>query len=312
MAYFFNRKARMASLVGVKRRPLKNRFELLDVVLLIIMIIYAVLIIVPFLNVIGVSFSSQREYATSQLLIFPKAPTLRNYTRLFQDGRIGIGYRTTLTFLVIGVPISMLLTLSMAYGLSRPKFPGKKVIFYAILFSMLFNGGIVPMYLLMRQLRLLNTIWSVILAGGLNTFYMIIMRTYFQTIPESLIESAKLDGASEWRIMFQIVLPLSMPIIATIILFYCVDKWNEYYNAMIFIRNSNITPLQLILRSIVIDSSAIRDSSNAAQLSTSVRVEFAEGMKMACVMVVMLPVMCVFPFLQKYFVKGIMIGAIKS
>jgi putative aldouronate transport system permease protein len=302
----------MASVVLARRRVLKNRFEALDAVLLIIMITYAVLILVPFLNVIGVSFSSQKEYSNSQLLLFPRSPTLRNYTRLFEDGRIGIGYRTTLTFLLIGVPISMILTLSMAYGLSRPKFPGKKLIFYGILFSMLFNGGIVPMYLLMRQLRLLNTIWSVILAGGLNTFYMIIMRTYFQTIPESLIESAKLDGASDWFIMFRIVLPLSMPIIATIILFYCVDKWNEYYNAMIFIRNSNITPLQLILRSIVIDSSAIRDASNAAQLSTEVRVEFAEGMKMACVMVVMLPVMCVFPFLQKYFVKGIMIGAIKS
>jgi putative aldouronate transport system permease protein len=177
---------------------------------------------------------------------------------------------------------------------------------------MLFNGGIVPMYLLMRQYHLLNTIWSVILAGGLNTFYMIITRTYFQNIPESLIESAKLEGASDWHILFKIVLPLSMPIIATIILFYCVDKWNEYYNAMIFIRSSKITPLQLILRSIVIDSAAIRDASNAATISTTVRLEFAEGMKMACVMVVMLPVMCVFPFLQKYFVKGILIGAIKS
>jgi putative aldouronate transport system permease protein len=302
----------MANTLTARYKPIKNRFELLDFILLFIMIILALIILIPFVNVIGLSFSSQKEYVNSPLMLFPKAPTLRNYTRLFEDGRIAIGYRTTLTFLIIGVPISMLLTMSMAYGLSRPRFPGKKIIFYAILFSMLFNGGIVPMYLLMRQLKLTNTIWSVILAGGLNTFYMIIMRTYFQTLPESLIESAKLDGASEWRIMFQIVLPLSMPIIATIILFYCVDKWNEYYNAMIFIRNSNITPLQLILRSIVIDSAAIRESSNAAQLTSDVKVEFADGMKMACVMVVMLPVMCAFPFLQKYFVKGIMIGAIKS
>jgi putative aldouronate transport system permease protein len=200
----------------------------------------------------------------------------------------------------------------MAYGLSRPDLPGRKVIFFAVLFSMLFNGGIVPLYLLMRQLKLLNTIWSVILAGGINTFYMIVTRTYFQTIPQSLIESAKLDGASEWRILFQIIIPLSMPIIATIILFYSVDKWNEYYNAMIFIRNSKITPLQLILRSIVIDSQAIRDFSNAVDINNSARLEFTEGIRMACVMVVMLPVMCIFPFLQKYFVKGMLIGAIKS
>jgi putative aldouronate transport system permease protein len=295
-----------------RKGTLKNRFELMDLILLIIMILLAAAIALPFINVIGVSLSSQKEYASSPLLFFPLNPTFRNYSKLFEDGRIGIGYRTTLTFLIIGVPISMLLTLSMAYGLSRPKFPGKKAVFYTIIFSMLFNGGIVPLYLVMRQLHLLNTIWSVILAGGINTFYMIVTRTYFQSLPESLIESAKLDGAGEWRILSQIVLPLSMPIIATIILFYAVDKWNEYYNAMIFIRNSRITPLQLILRSIVIDATAIRDSSNASMLTAKTQLEFAEGMKMACVMVVMLPVMCVFPFLQKYFVKGILIGAIKS
>jgi putative aldouronate transport system permease protein len=302
----------MAKVHFNRKRTLKNRFEVLDLILVVIMIFLAAVIVLPFINVIGVSLSSQKEYATSHLMLFPLNPTLRNYIKLFEDSRIGIGYRTTLTFLIIGVPISMLLTLSMAYGLSRPKFPGKKAVFYTIIFSMLFNGGIVPLYLVMRQLHLLNTIWSVILAGGINTFYMIVTRTYFQSLPESLIESAKLDGAGEWRILSQIVLPLSMPIIATIILFYAVDKWNEYYNAMIFIRNSRITPLQLILRSIVIDATAIRDSSNASMLTAKTQLEFAEGMKMACVMVVMLPVMCVFPFLQKYFVKGILIGAIKS
>jgi putative aldouronate transport system permease protein len=291
---------------------LKNRFEKLDLILLIIMTAFAAVIIIPFINVIGVSFSSAKEYTTSSLLLFPSKPTLRNYAKLFEDGRIYIGYRTTIIFLLIGVPVSIFLTFSMAYGLSRHDLPGGKVIFFAVLFSMLFNGGIVPLYLLMRQLHLLNTIWSVILAGSINTFYLIVTRTYFQTIPQSLIESAKLDGASEWRILFQIIIPLSMPIIATIILFYSVDKWNEYYNAMIFIRNSKITPLQLILRSIVIDSQAIRDFSNAVDLNNSTKLEFTEGIRMACVMVVMLPVMCVFPFLQKYFVKGMLIGAIKS
>ncbi|MDR1288770.1 MAG: carbohydrate ABC transporter permease [Treponema sp.] len=295
-----------------KTGSLKNRFEKLDFILLIIMTAFAAVIIIPFINVIGVSFSSAKEYTTSSLLLFPSKPTLRNYAKLFEDGRIYIGYRTTIIFLLLGVPVSIFLTFSMAYGLSRHDLPGGKVIFFAVLFSMLFNGGIVPLYLLMRQLHLLNTIWSVILAGSINTFYLIVTRTYFQTIPQSLIESAKLDGASEWRILFQIIIPLSMPIIATIILFYSVDKWNEYYNAMIFIRNSKITPLQLILRSIVIDSQAIRDFSNAADLNNSAKLEFTEGIRMACVMVVMLPVMCVFPFLQKYFVKGMLIGAIKS
>jgi putative aldouronate transport system permease protein len=295
-----------------KTGSLKTRFEKLDLILFAVMALFAAAIIIPFINVIGVSFSSAREYTTSPLMLFPSQPTIRNYAKLFEDGRIYIGYRTTLIFLLLGVPVSLFLTFSMAYGLSRGDFPGKKIIFFAVLFSMLFNGGIVPLYLLMRQLRLLNTVWSVILAGGINTFYMIVTRTYFQTIPQSLIESAKLDGASEWRILFQIIIPLSMPIIATIILFYSVDKWNEYYNAMIFIRNSKITPLQLILRSIVIDSQAIRDFSNAADLNNAAKLEFTEGIRMACVMVVILPVMFVFPFLQRHFVKGMLIGAIKS
>jgi putative aldouronate transport system permease protein len=292
-----------------KVRNVKNRFEFLDLVLLLVLTVFALIIIIPFINVVAISFSSHKEYLDTALLLIPKRPIIKNYERLFADGRIWIGYRTTLIFLMVGVPINMFLTISVAYGLTRPSFPGKKIIFYGIIFTMLFNGGIVPMYLLMRELKLTNTIWSVVFAYGINSFYMIIMRSYFMTIPESLMESAKLDGASEWRILFQLILPLSMPIIATIILFYSVDRWNEWYNAMIFIRKNNLVPLQLILRSIVLET---RVTDNMAVSAAVIRDDFVDGMKMACVIVVMLPVMCVFPFLQKYFVKGVLIGAIKA
>ncbi|MDR2747457.1 MAG: carbohydrate ABC transporter permease [Treponema sp.] len=292
-----------------KIRNVKNRFEFLDLVLLLVLSAFALIIIIPFINVVAISFSSHKEYLDTALLLVPKRPIIKNYERLFADGRIWIGYRTTLIFLMIGVPVNMFLTISVAYGLTRPGFPGKKIIFYGIIFTMLFNGGIVPMYLLMRELKLTNTIWSVVFAYGINSFYMIIMRSYFMTIPESLMESAKLDGASEWRILFQLILPLSMPIIATIILFYSVDRWNEWYNAMIFIRKNNLVPLQLILRSIVLET---RVTDNMAVSAAVIRDDFVDGMKMACVIVVMLPVMCVFPFLQRYFVKGVLIGAIKA
>jgi putative aldouronate transport system permease protein len=292
-----------------KARNIKNRFEFLDLVLIVVLTTFAFIIIVPFINVVAISFSSHKEYLDTALLLVPKRPIFKNYERLFADGRIWIGYRTTLIFLLAGVPVNMLLTISVAYGLTRPSFPGKKIIFYGIIFTMLFNGGIVPMYLLMRELKLTNTIWSVVFAYGINSFYMIIMRSYFTTIPESLMESAKLDGASEWRILFQLILPLSMPIIATIILFYSVDRWNEWYNAMIFIRKNNLVPLQLILRSIVLET---RVTDNMAVSAAVIRDDFVDGMKMACVIVVMLPVMCVFPFLQRYFVKGVLIGAIKA
>jgi putative aldouronate transport system permease protein len=287
---------------------IKNRFEFLDFVLFVFLCAWGLVIVVPFINVIAISLSSHKEYLTTPLLLIPKQPTLENYVKLFQDGRIWIGYRTTLMILSLGLPVNILLTTSMAYGLSRSFFPGKKIIFYGVLFTMLFHGGIVPMYLLMRELRLTNTIWSVVFAYGINSFYMIIMRSYFMTLPEALIESAKLDGASEWTILLKIILPLAMPIIATILLFYSVDRWNEWYNAMIFIRKNTLVPLQLILRSIVLET---RMADNMS-VSGDIRIDFVDGMKMACVLVVMLPVMCVFPFLQRYFVKGILIGAIKS
>jgi putative aldouronate transport system permease protein len=290
-------------------RSIKNRFGFLDLALTLFMILYGLIIVMPFINVIAISFSSQKEYLTSQFLLFPREPILDNYIRLLTGGRIWIGYRSTLLILAIGVPVNMILTACVAYGLSRPAFPGKKIVFYGIIFTMLFNGGIVPLYLVMRELHLTNTIWSIVLASGINSFYMIIMRSYMQTIPDALLESAKLDGAGEWRLLFQIILPLSLPIIATVVLFYSVDRWNEWFNAMIFIRKNNFIPLQLILRSFVAESRAAESSSSTAAV---IRTDFTDGIKAACVMVVMLPVMCVFPFLQRYFVKGVLIGAIKS
>lgn len=288
-----------------------NRIEALDVILLLFLSVFTVLIIFPFYNVIVVSFTSQKEYLLKPIVLFPTMPTIDSYQTLFEDGRIWIGYRTTLLILALGLPVNMFLTTSMAYGLSRANLPGKKVILMLVLFTMLFNGGIIPLYLVMLSLKLTNTLWSVVLAYGVNTFYFIIMRNYFMSLPPSLVESAKLDGAGEWRILAQIILPLSKPIIATIALFYSVDRWNEWFNAMIFIRRPNMIPLQLVLRNIVIDSVLL--SYLASQGGAAIQeVHFSMGMKMSAVMLTMLPIMCVFPFLQKHFVKGVMVGAIKA
>jgi putative aldouronate transport system permease protein len=289
---------------------LRNRFEIMDFILLVILVFWGLAIVLPFISVIAISLSTPKEYLEATLLLFPKEPTVANYTTLFSDGRIFVGYRTTLLILLLGVPINMFLTTSLAFALSRPQFPLKKFFLYAILFTMLFHGGIVPLYLLMMELNLTNSIWSVILTYGVNTFYMIVMRTYFQSLPDSLMESARLDGAGEWRILFQIVLPLSMPIIATIILFYSVDRWNEWFNAMIFLRKNTMIPLQLVLRNMVLEATAQR--TMIASQSAALNSIFSDGLKMAAVIITMLPIMCVFPFLQKYFVKGIMIGAVKA
>jgi putative aldouronate transport system permease protein len=290
--------------------PLKNRkVSFFDVVLFILLTLYGLIIILPFFNVVAISFTSYKEYLETPLLLFPKAPELKSYKELFNDNRIAIGYRTSLSIIAIGVPLSLFLSTTMGYALSRKGYPGRKFVLYFVLFTMIFQGGIVPLYLIVRNLHLTNTIWSVILTGGMNTFYMILMYNFFESLPDSLMESARLDGASEWRILFNIVIPLSLPIIATLTLFYTVDKWNEWFSAMIFIRRGTIQPLQLVLRSIVFDS-----ITNAQNASTMVLIEkpFTMGIKMAAVIVTMLPIMLIYPFLQKHFVKGIMVGAIKA
>lgn len=291
------------------KRAHHAKFGVLDVVLFVILTVWTLVILLPFINVIAVSLTSYKEYLETPLLLFPKQIELKSYQDLLSDSRIWIGYRTTFTILIIGVPLSLFLTASTAYALSKKEFPGRKFFFVIILFTMLFNGGIVPLYLLMKDLQLTNTIWSVILATGMNTFYMILMYNYFQSLPESLMESARLDGAGEWTILLKIVLPLSMPIIATVLLFYSIDKWNEWFMAMIFIRKNNLQPLQLVLRSIVLDSQVL--DTQAAQVMIEER-PFTNGIKMAAVIITMVPVMCVFPFLQKYFTKGVMVGAVKS
>jgi len=293
----------------MRRRALTNRFELLDVFLLVVLTLWMLIIAIPFINVIVVSFTTQKEYLETPLLLFPKSPTLDSYRALIKDGRIWGGYRTTLTIVGLGVPLNLFLTTSMAYALSRRYFPGKKILFTLILFTMLFNGGIIPLYLVVKKLNLTNKIWSVVFSYGINTFYMIIMMNYFKTLPESLMESARLDGAGEWTILFRIVLPLSAPIIATITLFYSVDRWNEWFYAMIFIRDKGMAPLQLVLRSIVMDAAVLDAASSTVDVGETA---FTNGIKMAAVLATMLPIMCVFPFLQKHFAKGVMIGAIKA
>ncbi len=292
-----------------RRLEKRRKIDVIDVLLFLFLTIWGLVILLPFVNVIAISFSSYKEYLETPLLLIPQQPELKSYQELFEDGRIWVGYRTTIIIVLIGVPLSLFLTSSMGYALSRNRFPGKKGILLLVLFTMIFQGGIVPLYLVMRDLHLTNTIWSVILCSGMNTFYMILMYNYFQSLPDSLIESAKLDGAGEWTILFRIVLPLSMPIIATIILFYAVDKWNEWFNAMVFIRDADIQPLQLILRSMILDSQVADEASAIVSIEDR---SFTNGIKMAAVVVSMLPIMCVYPFLQKHFAKGVMVGAIKA
>lgn len=288
-----------------------NRVDGFTVFSYIIVTLFMIAVLIPFWNVLVISLTSSAEYIQTPILIFLKHPTFSAYRTMLGDKRLLIGYSTTLKILLIGLPINILLTVTMSYALSRRSYPGKKFFLYFVMFTMFFSGGIIPLYLLVKELSLTNTIWAVILPGALNTFYMIITRNFFQSLPAALEESAEIDGAGNLTILFRIYLPLAMPILATIALFYAVDRWNEWYSAMIFIRTPTLTPLQLVLRSIVIESQMVtgETTSVGAEIGQS---KFALGTKMAAVFISMVPIMAVYPFLQKYFVKGVLIGAVKA
>ena len=290
-----------------RHRNYKMRFQVPDAIILLVLLAFALIIVLPFINVIAISFTTPKAYADTPLLLFPKVFTWENYETLFQDGRIGIGFRTSGKFLLMAMPMNMFFTTTVAYGLSRTGYPGRGLILKFVVFTMLFSGGIVPLYLTIKSYGLIGSMWGVALSEGINTFYMIIMLNFFQSLPESLVESAKLDGAGEYRILWNIVLPLSKPVIATVFLYYLVDRWNEWYNAMIMVRDTQNTPLQLVLRNIVLDSQNLDNiMTESVELFT-----FSAGIKMGAVVVTVIPVMCIYPFLQKYFTKGIMLGAVK-
>lgn len=302
----------MTTIAKPKPGKLMKRKDPMEIIAFVVLTLFALLIAVPFYNVIIVSITGQAEYLRAGgLMLFPMQPTLDSFKRLFQNNLLWTGYRSTLTIVGIGMPMNVLLTFCMAYGLSRKGWPGRRIVFVLVLITMIFNGGIVPMYLLMKELGLLDSLWSVILAGGMNTFYMIITKNFIESLPESLIESAHLDGANEWTILFRIVMPLSKPILATIVLFYAVDRWNEWYNSMIFLVTPGKFTLQLVLRNIVINSEMQGAAAASGNVSAS-GATFSMGIKMCAVIMTMLPIMCVYPFLQKHFAKGIMVGAIKA
>ena len=296
----------------IRRRYSRSRLTLMDAVVGTILTLMALLVILPFYNAIMISFVTESEYFRNPFILFPHEPTLEAYTTLLDTGNILAGYGNTLIHIAIGLPISMFITFALGYVLSRPAFPGRRFLYVFVLITMLFSGGMVPSFLLIRSLDLMNTRWSVILSCLLSTYYVVLVTNFIRSLPGSLLESARLDGASEATILVRIVLPLSKPILATIALFYAVDKWNEWWNSMLYINRMEMYPLQLILQNIINTYQSATDRNIASADALNRLKTFSMGIKMAAIVVTMLPIMCVFPFLQRFFVKGIMIGAVNG
>lgn len=288
-----------------------QRFTLMDTILLVLLTAFAVTIVFPFYTSIIVSIMSEHEYLRNPFTLIPKAPELSSYETLINQGNIISGYRNTLIHLALGMPLSMFLTCTLAYALSKRYFPGKKILFVFIMITMVFGGGTVPAFLNIKELGLINNRWSVVLSNGIGTFYVILVMNYIQTLPVSLFDSARIDGANEITILTRVVLPLSKPILATVGLFYMVDKWNEWYGSMLYLNKASLYPLQLELKQIIANAQILDDVMMTDSMYRSMPT-FSMGIKMAAVVLTMLPIMCVFPFLQKYFVKGVTLGAVKG
>jgi len=283
-----------------------DTFNYTAMVLLMIVTLY------PFWNILVSSVSSPGAIsAKGAMLIWPEGFNLNSYKLVFKNPAILTGYRNTIFLVVVGTSINMLLTIFGAYALSRKWLMGRKYMMLLITIPMFFGGGLIPSYLLVRQLGLYDTLWALILPGAVSSWNVIMTRTYFLSIPDSLEESAIIDGANDFDILFHITVPVSVPIMAVMILFYAVGHWNAWFAASIYLRNQDLFPLQLILRRILI-TGARANEFDLGYISGAERQQIFKGLKYATVIVATVPILLVYPFIQKYFVKGIMLGSLKG
>ncbi|MBU5348744.1 carbohydrate ABC transporter permease [Paenibacillus sp. FSL W8-0187] len=283
--------------------------RIFDIVNYTLLLIIGLVTILPFLHVIAGSFTTVTELAQKQFVLFPTVWSLDAYKYVFSTNTVfrSLGVSVGVTFL--GTLFSMLLTCLMAYGLSRRDLDGRNFIMFMVLFTMLFSGGMIPTFLVVKEMGLIDTYAALIVPTAINAFNLIIMRNFFQNLPEGLEESAKIDGAGDWGILFRIVIPLSMPAIATISLFYAVTYWNTYMSAILYLNDAAKWPVQVILRQIVILASGL--AADTSGMDEFVRPP-EQTVKMAVIVIATLPILCVYPFLQKHFAKGALLGSIKG
>ena len=266
-----------------------------------LMIFLCVLILIPLIHVVAGSFSDGMSYMThSGLLLWPIKPTLEAYRTVIHNQNIWTGYGNTLFIVAVGTVLDMFCSLIAAYVLSRKNYMLKKFFNLMVVFSMYFSGGMIPFFLVVKEVGLYKSIWALIIPSLINVFNLVIVRTAMTGVPDSLEESAQLDGAGHLTILFRIITPLVLPSVAVVALYYAVSHWNSWFNAMLFIKDRKFYPLQLILREILI----LSDTDEGFMMS--------ETIQFATIVVATIPILCVYPFIQRYFVKGIMVGAVKG
>lgn len=283
----------------------------LDIVIAVILGFMTLAAVFPFYQVVLLSFADMASYAKHPLYLLPYCFDLTGYKTIFEDPMFFTSLGVTLFITLVGTSLNMFLSVMGAYVLSRKYLMGRKVILNLIIFTMLFNGGLIPTYLVIKNLKLVNTVWAMILPCGISTYYLIIMKNYFMSLPDSLLEAARLDGANEWNILTKVVLPISVPFMATFILFYAVERWNEWYLANLYINKAALYPLQTYLRNVLISMSNTLNDIAKQFMQGHAKVN-STAVQMATIVVATVPILCVYPFVQRHFVKGVMVGGIKE
>lgn len=290
-----------------KKRNISKSEAIVHGIIIVLLLLFTLLCLLPFINILASSFATSGELSTRPFILIPKTFTLDAYRYILSTPTIFKAIGISLFVTTVGTFISMVATSFMAYALSRKYLHGRKFFNFIIVFTMLFSGGMIPSFILIKSLGLIDSLWALILPSIVSAYNMIIMRNFFQGIPDSLEESAKMDGCTDWGVFLRIILPLSLPSIATISLFYAVEYWNTYQPALLYINDSSKWPIQVLLRQIVIVSSGMN-----ADASTVDIVPPAQSVKMAVIIIATLPMLIIYPFIQKYFVKGAIVGSVKG
>ena len=290
----------------------KNGDKLFYVVCYAIIILLTLSVLYPVIFILSASFSSPAALARGSVFLWPVDFSLEGYKTLFMYKKVWIGYRNTIFYVIIGTSINVILTMICAYPMARKDLWGRSLLSFLFTFTMLFSGGMIPNYLLVRGLGMVDTVWSMVIPGAMSVYNMIVARTFIQSnIPDELLEATRIDGCDDIRFFFKMVLPLSKAIISVLVLWYAVGHWNAYFNAFLYLYNENLYPLQIFLRDILVNSTfsvdMMMDAEEAANLQYLKLL-----LKYALIVVSTAPLLTVYPFVQKYFVKGVMIGSVKG
>ena len=295
-------------------RKMKLPFEdkVFYTIVYVISFLLLIIVLYPMLLIVSSSFSSPWAVSSGQVVLLPVEPGLHGYKAVFKDPRVPIGYRNTIFYTVVGTFINVSMTLICAYPLARKQLPHRGFFTFLFAFTMLFSGGMIPNYMLLRDLGVLNTVWAILLPGSLSIFNMIVARTFITTsIPDELLEATQIDGCSDFKYFFLFVLPLSKAIIAVLAIRYGVGYWNSWFGAFLYLTNRDLMPLQVFLREILLMNQIA--AIDLIDPETAIAMQgLADLLKYSLIVISTAPILCIYPFFQKYFVKGVMIGSVKG